>query len=253
MASRLLRLLSNAAQARADGDFLQALLEAWVYVAPGDYHALIRRHEEGDHVEFRHPGVGRLGPDHQLPQLFAKLWAGEHPLETHPNTAAFMKNGPGAYLRSQQEPDCVWRQRPHYLVVDKPQGIEDMVSIFLEPSKGTLVTVHAGSFTSPMNAAVLGAAGEFAAIANALLLARGGISEDREGPMQELSGREVEIMGWVSKGKRNSEIAEILGLSIHTVRKHLENAFAKLGVDNRTAAAAAFDRTTRKTRRRASL
>lgn len=45
-------------------------------------------------------------------------------------------------------------------------------------------------------------------------------------------------MGWVTKGKRNSEIAPILGLSIHTVRKHLENALALLGVDNRTATVA---------------
>ena len=48
----------------------------------------------------------------------------------------------------------------------------------------------------------------------------------------------VENVGWVTKGKRSSEIAPVLDLSIHTVRKHLENAFAKLGLDNRTATVA---------------
>lgn len=240
MAKRLLLLLSNAARARSDGDFLQALLEAWMHVAPGDFHSLIRRHEQGNRVEFRLPGVGRLGPEHPMPQLFAKLWASEHPLETHPSTEAFLKNGPGAYLRSQLEPDRMWRKRAHYRLLDKPQGIEDMVSIFLEPSKGTLVTVHTGSFTSPMNPAVLGPAQEFATFANVLLMARGGISNEREEPRQELTRREAEIMEWVSRGNRNSEIAKILGVSTHTVRKHLENVFAKLGVENRTAAAGAF-------------
>jgi len=47
-------------------------------------------------------------------------------------------------------------------------------------------------------------------------------------------------MGWVREGKRNSEISVILGLSTHTVRKHLENAFWKLGVETRTAAALMF-------------
>ena len=50
----------------------------------------------------------------------------------------------------------------------------------------------------------------------------------------------MEVMLWVREGKRNGEISAILGLSTHTVRKHLENAFEKLGVENRTAAVLMF-------------
>ena len=245
MAKRLLLLLSNAANARSDGDFLQALLEAWVHVSPGDHHSLIRRHEEGNQIEFRLPGAGRLGPGHRLPRLFAKLWARENPLESHPATEAFLKHGPGVYLRSQWEPDGLWHRRAHYRLVDKPQGIEDMCSLFLEPVKGTLVTLHSGVFTGPMNPAVLGPAREFVSVANALLDARGGLSQETAAPRRDLSRREVEILGWVSQGKQNSEIATLLGLSAHTVRKHLENAFVKLGVENRTAAAGAFEKLVR--------
>jgi len=55
-----------------------------------------------------------------------------------------------------------------------------------------------------------------------------------------LSRRESEVMCWVREGKRNGEIAVILGISSHTVRKHLENTFSKLGVETRTAAAKVF-------------
>lgn len=53
-----------------------------------------------------------------------------------------------------------------------------------------------------------------------------------------LTPREAEILLWVSRGKTNPEIATILGIGLTTVKKHLESTFAKLGVENRTAAAA---------------
>ncbi|NVN85035.1 MAG: response regulator [Rhodopseudomonas sp.] len=53
-----------------------------------------------------------------------------------------------------------------------------------------------------------------------------------------LTSREGEVLAWLSKGKTNRDIAQILGLSPRTVDKHLEQVYAKLGVENRTAAAA---------------
>jgi DNA-binding NarL/FixJ family response regulator len=53
-----------------------------------------------------------------------------------------------------------------------------------------------------------------------------------------LTGREGEVLSWLSKGKSNRDIAQILGLSPRTVDKHLEQIYAKLGVEDRTAAAA---------------
>ena len=41
---------------------------------------------------------------------------------------------------------------------------------------------------------------------------------------------------WLSRGKSSRDIGEILGLSPRTVTKHLEGIYAKLGVENRTAA-----------------
>jgi DNA-binding CsgD family transcriptional regulator len=241
MAKKLLSLLSASARAQRDDDFVEALLQAWAYVVEADYHSLIRRTEATGRVEFWHPGEGRLGPEHRLLKLFANLWATESPMRTHPCLEAFLKNGPGAYLRSNLEEDCRWRQRPHYRLVDKPQGIEDMVCVFLVPSNGTLVMLQAGSCGPAFSKSILSLADEFAGVANALLIARGGFADKPPKPsIAKLSAREVEILRLVDEGKRNTEIASILGLSIHTIRKHLENIFAKLGAETRTAAVAAL-------------
>jgi DNA-binding CsgD family transcriptional regulator/tetratricopeptide (TPR) repeat protein len=53
-----------------------------------------------------------------------------------------------------------------------------------------------------------------------------------------LSAREREVLAQVAAGKTNREIARDLAISQHTVGRHLENVFAKLGVTNRAAAIA---------------
>jgi DNA-binding CsgD family transcriptional regulator len=58
-------------------------------------------------------------------------------------------------------------------------------------------------------------------------------------PLQSLglTTREAEVLLWLSQGKSNSEIAIILTTKVRTIAKHLERVFAKLMVENRTAAA----------------
>ena len=53
----------------------------------------------------------------------------------------------------------------------------------------------------------------------------------------KLTAREAEVLLWVSRGKTNRDIGDILGLSPRTVNKHLEQVFAKIGVENRATAA----------------
>jgi DNA-binding NarL/FixJ family response regulator len=58
-----------------------------------------------------------------------------------------------------------------------------------------------------------------------------------------LTQRESEVLLWIARGKSNRDIADILTLSPRTVNKHLEQIFSKLGVENRTSAAALAVRT----------
>ncbi len=53
-----------------------------------------------------------------------------------------------------------------------------------------------------------------------------------------LSARELEVLRRVAAGKTNREIASELVVSEHTVARHMQNIFRKLGVSSRTAAAA---------------
>lgn len=53
-----------------------------------------------------------------------------------------------------------------------------------------------------------------------------------------ISLREAEVLTWLARGKSNKDIAAILQLSPRTITKHVEQIFTKMGVENRTAAAA---------------
>ncbi|HZJ50252.1 MAG TPA: helix-turn-helix transcriptional regulator [Actinomycetota bacterium] len=53
-----------------------------------------------------------------------------------------------------------------------------------------------------------------------------------------LTAREVEVLAVAATGKTNQEIATALVISEHTVRRHLQNIFAKIGVSSRAGATA---------------
>ncbi len=76
----------------------------------------------------------------------------------------------------------------------------------------------------------LGAAVELAALHGGTR-ARGGTAVD-------LSGRERQVLSLVAAGKTNRQIAADLGISEHTVARHVSNIFNKIGVSSRTAASA---------------
>jgi DNA-binding CsgD family transcriptional regulator len=62
--------------------------------------------------------------------------------------------------------------------------------------------------------------------------------QSRHAAARLLTGRQRELLRLVAAGDDNVAIARRLGLSPYTVRKHLENAFARLDVTSRTAAVA---------------
>jgi len=59
---------------------------------------------------------------------------------------------------------------------------------------------------------------------------------DERAAQPTLTLREIQVLELVSQGRRNKEIASILGISEETVHVHLKNIFAKLKVNERTAA-----------------
>jgi DNA-binding NarL/FixJ family response regulator len=61
---------------------------------------------------------------------------------------------------------------------------------------------------------------------------------DRLSARVKLTKREAEVLLWLSRGKSNRDIAQILDVSYRTINKHLEQIYPKLGVETRTAAVA---------------
>ena len=55
-------------------------------------------------------------------------------------------------------------------------------------------------------------------------------------PRLDLTAREVEVLRFAAKGLRNKDIARVIGRTEATVKVHLKNIMAKLGVEDRTEA-----------------
>ena len=55
-----------------------------------------------------------------------------------------------------------------------------------------------------------------------------------------LTRREREVLELVADGLTNAQVAAVLWIAPGTVRRHLENIYGKLGVHNRTGAAASL-------------
>lgn len=64
------------------------------------------------------------------------------------------------------------------------------------------------------------------------------ILRNGESDAAPLTPRQRAVARLLAAGKRNLEIADELGISPHTVRRHLESIFRRLNVPNRTAAVA---------------
>lgn len=65
----------------------------------------------------------------------------------------------------------------------------------------------------------------------------GAAGVDRHARLRALgvTRRETEVLEWMIEGKQNREIAMILGLSLRTVQKHVENMLVRLHIENRHA------------------
>jgi len=63
------------------------------------------------------------------------------------------------------------------------------------------------------------------------------LSDAAEPKAENLTPRELEVLSWISQGKSNSVIADVMDISVHTVDTHLRRIYSKFGVVDRTSAA----------------
>lgn len=158
-----------------------------------------------------------------------------HPLVRYHSTHA----GGGARRIS----DCVggahFRRQELYNDYYRRIGIDHVVAVPVVASSGLVMSYvlnRRGRDFDDRECALLDAMRP--ALANLYRFASwAGVSRESNPPVGRLTPREEEALRWVAQGKSDKQVAAALGASVRTVQKHLENAYAKLGVSNRTAAA----------------
>lgn len=65
---------------------------------------------------------------------------------------------------------------------------------------------------------------------------------EKKSALLDLTPRQRDVVEMIAQGLRNREIAERLGISLHTVRRHVEALLRRLNVPTRAAAAVALQR-----------
>jgi DNA-binding NarL/FixJ family response regulator len=58
----------------------------------------------------------------------------------------------------------------------------------------------------------------------------------RIAPSTGLTRRETEVVGLLARGLQTKQIARTLGISVKTADRHIQNAYARIGVSTRAAA-----------------
>ena len=70
------------------------------------------------------------------------------------------------------------------------------------------------------------------------------MQETQDGAARELPTRLGQVAAMISLGYSDKQIAQELGLSTHTVHRHVARLLKRLGAENRAAVAAIWARTT---------
>jgi DNA-binding CsgD family transcriptional regulator len=130
-----------------------------------------------------------------------------------------------------------YRRTEFYAEINRPLGVEYMLQLYLDPRRtdARFEFDRADSDFSERDRKVL----DLLQAHFRQLLRAARRRPAAPGAATELTPREREVIAHVAEGRTNDEIGRLLGISSHTVRKHLENAYDKLGARTRTAAVAA--------------
>jgi len=228
---QLLDFVETAWAAAGERPFTEETLAALAELIPADlvdYCDLDRvRRCDLDYVE-----VGQV-PDDDW-ELFWRI-ADEHPLCHHQQAYADFS--------ATRLSDVISRRRlvnsRIYAEWFRPSGIEAELEMGIAPSRirtRNFILDRAHGDFSDRDRAVLEAIRPHLCRIYEMTELRRAVGDAQPEERDRLTDREAEILELVADGLTNAGIAERLWISPGTVKKHLENVYAKLGVANRAAA-----------------
>lgn len=129
-----------------------------------------------------------------------------------------------------------WSRDPEHAPDLKARGLEDGVAIGFRAGRDHVVQVYLDRTATPFTESDLRMLRLLAPALDRIF---------RKQPTQRLPATithsERRVLQLVATGMSNSEVAACVGVAPCTVRKHLENAYRKLGVSNRLAAVTRFE------------
>lgn len=246
VSQRLLESFNEIVTALDYHQLAEASIAAFHQAVNGDYYSVCYFHDGSHDLEVLHPDEGWLGVESGVFRALRFMQCNEPRTSLHPSMLAFMGNRkPSGFIRSLLMPNSQWWRAPHFQMVDRELGIRDMASIFLCLDDRRVMVLNCGR-SRFFHDWELPSIERFERVMTTLLAGRATAmlssqEHNMKHPTALLTNRELEVLHWVDEGKRNSEIALILSISSHTVRKHLENIFCKLGVETRSGAAKALE------------
>jgi DNA-binding CsgD family transcriptional regulator len=125
-----------------------------------------------------------------------------------------------------------------YQDIFRPYGIEHQVSVLLSrPGWINTLTINSDRAITARTKTMLALASRHLCAAHRIVWDTERAASMTGNPSAlGFTSRELEVMKWLQAGKRNSEIAIILGCSTRTIGKHVENILRKTGAETRTAA-----------------
>ena len=168
--------------------------------------------------------------------------------EKHPHTSYYRRTTDGTARRlSDVVPMRRLRRTKFFNEISRPLGLTAQMTVYMPLSPGStlmLAACRSGTDFSERERLLLDLLRSHVGLSWRRVLGAERTIDCRPasklavvGPPFGLTKREVEVLGWVSRGKTNRDIAIILKLSPLTVKLHVERILAKLGCETRTAAA----------------
>jgi LuxR family transcriptional regulator/LuxR family quorum-sensing system transcriptional regulator CciR len=176
--------------------------------------------------------VGEIG----FPEGWAEKYFDEKLYEIDPLAKYAIKFAEPYWWSELMENPIITADEKRFLEISRDYGIKDGISIpaFGPNGRNAFIGIGFGAYNVKVSPLLLARFQSMAHIGHQKYCA---LLNDRKKEDVNLSNREQEILQWIVKGKSNSVIADIIGISSYTVDTYLRRIFEKLGVSNRVTAA----------------
>lgn len=229
----LLTVIENLYASQTSAEFLRATREGLASLVPGDCYdfVLFGSSLPEDDAFFARPGTYT---DEEMRYMLENV-------NRHPLARAFFQGDPGAICISQMISASKWQNSSFY----RESGYQrlglrhELAALVPDVTQTSLaaVSVLRSRDFSARDREVLNRLRLH--LGRAWRLPPFGSHQPSPARLRRLfaglSARESEVLFWMTEGKQNREISEILGRSLNTVQEHVENINRKLGMENRSA------------------